>query len=80
MNHDLDLVAHQSKRQQRHRAGIVKKTIGDRLKLNGRYAPILEEMPRLLATELCERISPRHHTLDHESRLCQAANWFPTRK
>jgi hypothetical protein len=44
--HDLDLVAHNPSVSSSTGPGIVKKTIGDRLKLNGRYAPILEEMPR----------------------------------
>ena len=44
--HDVDLVAHNPSISGSTAPGIVKKVIGDRLKLNGRYAPILEEMPR----------------------------------
>ena len=44
--HDVDLVAHNPAISSSTPPGLVKKVIGERLKLNGRYAPILEEMPR----------------------------------
>lgn len=44
--HDVDLIAHNPSISRSTAPGTVKKTIGDRLKQNGRYAPILEEMPR----------------------------------
>jgi hypothetical protein len=44
--YDVDLVAHIPGIDNSTAPGIVKKAIGDRLKLNGRYAPIIEEMPR----------------------------------
>lgn len=44
--HDVDLIAHNPDISRSTAPGIVKKAIGDRLKLNGRYAPILEEMAR----------------------------------
>jgi SMODS domain-containing protein len=44
--HDVDLVVHNPDLSSSTAPGIVKRVIGDRLKLNGRYAAILEEMPR----------------------------------
>lgn len=44
--HDVDLVAHNPSISRSTAPAIVKKVIGDRLKLNGHYAPILEEMAR----------------------------------
>jgi len=44
--HDVDLVAHIGSINHSTQPGIVKKAIGDRLRTNGRYAPLLEEMPR----------------------------------
>lgn len=44
--HDVDLVAHIRGVSNSTAPAIVKKAIGDRLRLNGRYAPMLEELPR----------------------------------
>jgi len=44
--HDVDLVAHIRGISDSTAPAIVKKAIGDRLRLNGRYAPMLEELPR----------------------------------
>jgi hypothetical protein len=44
--HDVDLVAHIRGIGNSTEPGAVKKLIGDRLRSNGRYAPLLEEMPR----------------------------------
>jgi hypothetical protein len=44
--HDVDLVAHVGGISDSTPPSLVKKTIGDRLRANGRYEPILEEMPR----------------------------------
>jgi hypothetical protein len=44
--HDVDLVAHIRGISNSTPPAVVKKAIGDRLRLNGRYAPLLEEMPR----------------------------------
>ena len=44
--HDVDLVAHIGGVRDSTPPSLVKKTIGDRLRANGRYEPLLEEMPR----------------------------------
>lgn len=44
--HDVDLVAHIRGVGNSTQPAIVKKVIGDRLRMNGRYGPLLEEMPR----------------------------------
>jgi hypothetical protein len=44
--HDVDLVAHIRGIGNSTAPSIVKKTIGDRLRANGRYLPLIEEMPR----------------------------------
>jgi hypothetical protein len=44
--YDVDLVAHILGISYSAPPGIVKTAIGDRLRTNGRYAPLLEEMPR----------------------------------
>jgi hypothetical protein len=43
--HDVDLVAHRPS-YQAVEPSVLKKAIGDRLRENGHYAPLLEEMPR----------------------------------
>lgn len=44
--HDVDLVAHMPRVRPETIPAVVKKAIGDRLKANERYRPILEEMAR----------------------------------
>jgi hypothetical protein len=44
--HDVDLVAHIRGISDSTAPAIVKKAIGDRLRQNGNYAPMLEELPR----------------------------------
>ena len=44
--HDVDLVAHIRGIRDSTAPAIIKKAIGDRLRLNGHYAPMLEELPR----------------------------------
>lgn len=44
--HDVDLVAHIRGVSYSTAPAIIKKLIGDRLRMNGRYVPLLEEMPR----------------------------------
>jgi len=43
--HDVDLVAHRPSYEAVEPA-VLKRAIGDRLRENGNYAPLLEEMPR----------------------------------
>ena len=44
--HDVDLVAHVPDRDVPISPAALKKAIGDSLRANGNYAPLLEEMPR----------------------------------
>ena len=69
--HDVDLVAYVPDPDVEISPAVLKKTIGDCLRANGNYAPLLEEMPRcwrlIYANEFHEcvlRLKPSVATID----------------
>ena len=78
--YDVDLVAHVGDLDVTISPASLKKSIGDRLRSNRVYADLLEEMPKMLAAELRQRISSGYHAFDFQTRLAPwAGSLFPTK-